>query len=44
MALGQRGFDPGLALQQPVERGVEFVLIDLTEPEQFTEARRGSGR
>ncbi len=43
MALGQRGLDRGLALQQPVQRGVEFVLIDLTEAEQFAEARCGGG-
>jgi hypothetical protein len=31
MAFGQSGFDGGLALQQPVECGVEFVVIDLAE-------------
>jgi hypothetical protein len=44
MAFGQRGFDRGLTLQQPVQRGVEFVLIDLTEVEHFAEARCGGGR
>src|SRR5277367_5269614 len=43
MALGQRGLDRGLALQQPVQRGVEFVLVDLTKAEQFAEARCGGG-
>ncbi len=43
MAFGQRGLDRGLALQQPVQRGVQFVLIDLTEAEQFAEARCGGG-
>ena len=38
MALGQRRLDGGLALQQPVERGVELVLVDLAETEQ---RRRG---
>ena len=31
-----------LTLQQPVQRGVEFVLIDLAEAEHCTEARCGS--
>jgi hypothetical protein len=39
MAFGQRRLDRGLTLQQPVQRGVQLVLIDLTEAEQFTEAR-----
>ena len=43
MAFGQRGLDRRLALQQPVQRLVEFVLIDLTEAEQFAEARCGGG-
>ena len=43
MALGQRGLDGGLALQQPVQRGVEFVLVDLAEAEHFAEARGGGG-
>ena len=43
MALGQRGLDGGLALQQPVQRGVEFVLIDLAETEHFAEAGGGGG-
>jgi hypothetical protein len=41
---GQRGLDRGLTLQLPVQRGVEFVLIDLTERQQFTEARGGGRR
>src|SRR3954447_25482522 len=44
MALGQRGFDCRLALQQPVQCIVEFVLIDLTETEQFAEARSSGSR
>jgi hypothetical protein len=44
MAFGQRGLDRGLALQQPVQCIVEFVLINLTEPEHFAEARGGGGR
>src|SRR5450755_2767593 len=43
MAFGQRGLDGRLTLQQPVQRSVEFVLIDLAEAEHFTEARCGSG-
>jgi hypothetical protein len=40
---GQRGLDGSLARQQPVERGVEFVVIDRAETERFTKAggRRG---
>src|SRR6202046_1804741 len=44
MAFGQRGLDGGLALQQPVQRGIELVLIDLAEAEHFTEARCGGVR
>src|SRR5580692_2497293 len=43
MAFGQRGLDGMLTLEQPVQRAVEFVLIDLAEAEHFTEARCGSG-
>ncbi len=43
MTFGQCRLDRGLALQQPVQRGVEFVLIDLTEAKQFAEARCGGG-
>jgi len=42
MAFGQNGFDGGLAFQQPVEGGVEFVVIDRAETERFAEA--GGGR
>src|SRR5690348_12391034 len=42
MAFGQRGLDGGLTVQQPVQRGVEFVLIDLAEAEHVPEARCGS--
>src|ERR1700722_15859763 len=31
MAFGQRGLDGILTLEQPVQRAVEFVLIDLAE-------------
>src|ERR1700744_2673789 len=44
MAFGQRGLDRGLALQQPIERGVELVFIDLAEAEHRAEARRGGCR
>ena len=43
MALGQRGLDGGLALQQPVQCGVEFVLVDIAEAEHFAEAAGGGG-
>src|ERR1700733_562860 len=43
MTLGQARLDSGLARQQPVERGVEFVVIDHAEAEYFAETggRRG---
>src|ERR1700687_5562860 len=43
MTFGQGCLDGGLARQQPVERGVEFVVIDRAEAEPFAEAggRRG---
>ena len=44
MAPGQRGLDGRLALQQPVQRGVEFVVVDRTEAEHFAEAGSGGGR
>jgi hypothetical protein len=45
MAFGQAGFDGRLAHQQPVECGVEFVIIDIAETERFAEAGgRGGGR
>jgi hypothetical protein len=44
MAFGQRGLGRGLALQKPVQCIAELILIDLTEAEQFAEARRGGGR
>ena len=44
VAPGQRGLDRGLALQEPVQRSVKFIFIDLTEPEHFAEARCGGGR
>jgi hypothetical protein len=43
MALGQDGRDGGLALVEPVERGIEFVVIDLAEAERFAEARGSRG-
>src|SRR3954470_6942535 len=42
MAFGQGGLDRGLALQQPVERGIEFVVGNRAETEGFAEA--GGGR
>src|SRR5436305_15004333 len=41
--LGECGLDGGLACQQPVERGVEFVLVDGAESEDVAEARGGGG-
>src|SRR3954469_17313735 len=38
MASGERGFDGELALMQPVESGVELVLVDLAEAEHRAEA------
>jgi hypothetical protein len=33
MTLGERGLDGALAFAQPIERGVEFVLVDLAQAE-----------
>ena len=44
MAFGQRGLDGRLAFQQPIERGVEFVLVDLAESERLAEAGGGGCR
>ena len=43
MSLGQPGLDRGLALQQPVQGGVQFVLVYLAQPEAVGEAV-GGGR
>ncbi len=43
MALGERGLDRALALMQPIERGVEFVLVDLAQG-QFDPEAGGGGR
>ena len=43
MAFSQRGLDGGLTLQQPIQRSVEFVLVDLAKAECFAEAARGGG-
>src|SRR6476661_2735795 len=45
MALRQRGLDRGLALQQPIERQVEFVLVHFAKAKHLAEARcRGGAR
>ena len=44
MAFGQSGLDGGLALQQPVQRGVEFVFVDDAEAEHLAKARGGRCR
>src|SRR5271157_2481260 len=44
MALGERGLDRALALMQPIERRVEFVLVDLAEAEFDPEAGGGGRR
>src|SRR4051794_22073026 len=44
MAFGQDGLDRGLALVQPVERGVKFVVVDLAKTERFAEAGGCRGR
>ncbi|PPQ34108.1 hypothetical protein CCS01_12485 [Rhodopila globiformis] len=43
VAPGQCGLDRGLALQQPVERGIKFGITDRAEAKRFAEAggRRG---
>jgi hypothetical protein len=37
-ALGERRFDLGLAFEEPVERGVELVLVDLSQAEHGARA------
>jgi hypothetical protein len=32
MAAGRRGFDPRLALHQPIWRDLELVLVDIAKP------------
>src|SRR6202521_4647868 len=44
VAFGQRRLDGRLASQQPVQCGVEFVLIDIAEIEDFTQAGGRRGR
>ena len=44
MALGERGLDRALALVQPIERGVEFALVDLAQAQFDAQARGGRGR
>src|SRR5271165_702341 len=44
MPLGERGFDGALTFMQPIERRVEFVLVDLAEAEFDTEAGGGGRR
>jgi hypothetical protein len=44
VALGQCGLDSSLACQRPVERGVEFVVVDCAETEHFTQAGERGGR
>ena len=43
MALGERGLDRTLALEQPVERGVEFVLANVAQGQLDAEAGGGGG-
>jgi hypothetical protein len=43
MTLGQAGLDGRLALQQLVQRGVEFVVIDRAKTELLAEAGGGGG-
>ena len=44
MALGERGLDRALALVQPIERRVEFALVDLAQAEFDAQARGRRGR
>src|SRR4051794_1790860 len=38
---GERRFDRGLALREPVERAVELVLVDRAQAYELAEARGG---
>ena len=44
MAAGKRGLDRALAGAEPVERAIEFDLVDGAEFEQPAEARAGAAR
>jgi len=44
VALGQHGLDGGLARQQPVECGIEFVVTDAAETKCFAKAGGRRGR
>src|SRR5689334_8225404 len=44
MAPGQGSLDCRLALMQPVERGIELILVDLAKAERFAQAGGGGGR
>jgi hypothetical protein len=44
MALRQRGFDLRLTFEQPVKRGVELVLVDLSETEHAAQTGCGGHR
>ena len=38
VTLGERGFDLRLTLEQPIERGIEFVFVDIAKAQQRAEA------
>ena len=42
MAAGERGLDRALTRAEPVERAIEFALLDRAEPKQPAQARTGS--
>jgi hypothetical protein len=44
MTFRQCGLDRRLALVQPVQRGVEFVLVDRAEAKYLAETGRGGAR
>jgi hypothetical protein len=44
MALGERGLDGALTFVQPIQRGVEFNLIDIAQAEFDAETRSRGGR
>src|SRR5215472_13903725 len=37
MTFGKRGFDLRLPIEQPVQRGIEFVLVNLLETEHYAQ-------
>jgi hypothetical protein len=44
MPFGERGLDRALTFEQPIERRIQFVLVDIAEAEFDAEAGGGGRR